>query len=197
MTLQLQWDGGDLHFVWMHDLAPTFGNKLEDLNGVAAALGVEASEIKSTMLPIQEVSAGSRFLYVPLSSRAAVDRAKMNAAAMTTEFGKGGLAKQSVFVFSTESSDDGATVYGRKLGLDGREDPATGSAAGPLGSYLVHHGAVSRDQAARILIRQGVRMGRPSWLHVQIGLSGDEIIDVRVGGSSVFVGDGTIMLRHD
>ena len=121
----------------------------------------------------------------------------LDTTAVSTVFQEAGLRKQSVFLFSTESTGDAATVYGRKLGLDGREDPATGSAAGPLGSYLVHHGVVRAEDAGHILIRQGVRMGRPSWLHVQLRLTGDEITDVRVGGSSVFVGDGTIILPDD
>ena len=118
----------------------------------------------------------------------------LNTTAVSSVLKRAGLPKQSIFIFSTESTEDGATVYGRKLGLDGREDPATGSAAGPLGCYLVHYGVVRSKQADHILIRQGVQMGRPSWLHVQLGMSDNEIIKVRIGGSSVFLGDGTILL---
>jgi trans-2,3-dihydro-3-hydroxyanthranilate isomerase len=197
VIVELEWDGDDLRFAWMHDLAPTFGKTLKDVNSVAVALGVKPPEIKSTLLPLQEVSGGASFLFVPLLSRVAVDRAKLNTTAISKVFKKAGLAKQSVFIFTTESTDDGATVFGRKLGLDGREDPATGSAAGPLGGYLVRYGVVRDKEAGRILIRQGVQMGRPSWLHVRLGLSGNEITEVRIGGSSVFVGDGAIMLPDD
>lgn len=100
-------------------------------------------------------------------------------------------------MFSTESADDGATAYGRNFGLDGQEDPATGSAAGPLGCYLVRHGVARGKETDRILIRQGVQTDRPSWLHVQLGLSGNEITAVRIGGRSVFVGNGTVMLPDD
>jgi trans-2,3-dihydro-3-hydroxyanthranilate isomerase len=195
VIVELEWIGDDLRFAWMHDLAPTFGKTIQDVNSMAVALGIKSSEMKSTLLPLQEVSGGASFLFVPLVSRAAVDRATLNTSVISTVLGKAGLPKQSVFMFSTESADDGATVYGRKLGLDGREDPATGSAAGPLGSYLVRYGVVRGKD--RILIRQGVQMGRPSWLHVQLGLSGNEITEVRIGGSSVFVGDGAIMLPDD
>lgn len=197
VVVELEWDGTHLRFAWMHDVAPTFGKTIRDVNGMAAALGVKSSEIGSTSLPLQEVSGGASFLFVPLTSRAAVDRATLNTTAISSVFETEGISKQSVFIFSTESTDDGATVYGRKLGLDGREDPATGSAAGPLGGYLVRYGVARGAEIDRILIRQGVRMGRPSWLHVQIGMSGDEIAEVRIGGSSVFVGYGAIVLSDD
>jgi trans-2,3-dihydro-3-hydroxyanthranilate isomerase len=197
VIVELEWNGDDLHFAWMHDLAPKFGKTIQDINSIAVALGIEPSELKSTLLPIQEVSGGASFLFIPLTSRAAVDRAILNATAMSAVFEKAGLRKQSVFLFSTESTDDAATAYGRKLGLDGREDPATGSAAGPLGCYLVRYGVARGKETNRILIRQGVQMGRPSWLHVQLALSGNEISNVRVGGSSAFVGEGTIILPDD
>ncbi len=197
VIVELEWSGDDLDFVWMRDQAPTFGKTLLDINSMAKALGLEPSELTSTLLPIQEVSGGASFLFVPLASRAAVDRAMLNATAISKAFEKADLKKQSIFLFSTESADDAATVYGRKLGLDGREDPATGSAAGPLGCYLVRHRVVRGKDAGHILVRQGVRMGRPSWLHVQLRLSGNEITDVRVGGSSIFVGEGTIILEDD
>jgi trans-2,3-dihydro-3-hydroxyanthranilate isomerase len=197
VIVELEWNGDDLHFAWMHDLVPTFGKTIQDINSTAVALGLEPSELKSTLLPIQEVSGGASFLFVPLTSRAAVDRATLNTTAISAVFEKAGLRKQSVFLFSTESTDDAATAYGRKLGIDGREDPATGSAVGPLGCYLFRHGVVRGEESNRILIRQGVQMGRPSWLHVQLALSGNEISNVRVGGSSVFVGDGTIILPDD
>lgn len=197
VIVELEWNGDGLRFAWMHDITPKFGKTLQNVNSMAVALGVKPSELKSTLLPVQEVSGGASFLFIPLTSRAAVDRARLNTSAISTVLQKAGLAKQSVFMFSTEPTDDGATVYGRKLGLDGREDPATGSAAGPLGCYLVRYGVARGKESASILIRQGVQMGRPSWLHVQLGLSGNEITDVRVGGSSVFIGDGTIMLPDD
>ena len=68
------------------------------------------------------------------------------------------------------------------------------AASGPLGSYLVHHGVVSPEEAGRILSRQGVQMGRPSRIHVQIGMNGDQITNVRIGGGSIFVGEGTLIL---
>jgi trans-2,3-dihydro-3-hydroxyanthranilate isomerase len=79
-------------------------------------------------------------------------------------------------------------------GLGITEDPATGSAAGPLGCYLVRHGVVSGEQASRLLMLQGAKMGRPSYMHVSVAASGTEVTSVRVGGESVVVGEGTLYL---
>jgi len=194
VIVELEWEGDRLRFAWMHQLPPKFGKAVEDLDGLAAALGVEPSELRSTGLPVQEVSCGSPFIFVPLASRAAVDKVKVNSIAMAAVLDNAGTPQRSIFVFSSESAQDGATVYSRMVGFGDREDPATGSASGPLGSYLVHHGVVSPAKADSILSRQGVQMGRPSWIYIRIGTDGTEIDEVLVGGSSVYVGEGTVNL---
>jgi trans-2,3-dihydro-3-hydroxyanthranilate isomerase len=73
------------------------------------------------------------------------------------------------------------------------EDPATGSAAGPLGCYLVKHGLVRRDQMNDFVNLQGVAMGRPSRLHMRIASdTHGAITRVQVGGKAVRVGEGVI-----
>ena len=88
------------------------------------------------------------------------------------------------------------TVYSRMIapGFGISEDPATGSATGPLGSYLVHHRVVSREQGRAMLSLQGVAMGRPSRLHISIDSDEDRVTRVRVGGRSVLVGRGEIVI---
>ena len=71
-------------------------------------------------------------------------------------------------------------------------DPATGGASGPLGCYLVRHNVVTGPQAEGMLSMQGVKMGRPSHIHIAIGSSGGAITSVRVGGEAVVVGEGTL-----
>ena len=100
------------------------------------------------------------------------------------------------YVFTTDRADAGdtATTYSRmfapQFGII--EDPATGSASGPLGSYLVHHSVVAPDKARAMVNLQGVKMGRPSWIHVSIDGAPGNISRVRVGGTSVFVAEGTM-----
>ena len=105
------------------------------------------------------------------------------------------IPRRGLFIFSSEPGDDDATVYSRMLGVSGFEDPATGSANGPLGAYLVHHGVVAEKDARDILSRQGVHMGRPSRIYIDIGVDGDAINKVRVGGRTAYVGDATVVLE--
>ncbi len=194
VPVDLEWGESGLRFAWMYQLAPTFGKSIDDVAAVAGALGVEAEDIRGSGLPVQEVSCGATFLFVPMASRAAVDRAALDRAAMGRLLERLEMQRRGVFVFSKEPGGDDATVYSRMLSFGGNEDPATGSASGPLGSYLVHHGVVPREKAREILSRQGVQMARPSRVYISIGHEGDAIKEVRVGGASVFVGEGTIEL---
>jgi PhzF family phenazine biosynthesis protein len=73
------------------------------------------------------------------------------------------------------------------------EDPATGSASGPLGAYLVEHRLVSGAAASRIVSRQGVAMGRASRIHIAIGGEPGAIREVKVGGEAVLVGRGELI----
>jgi len=72
------------------------------------------------------------------------------------------------------------------------EDPATGSAAGPLAVHLARHGKIGFGE--EIEISQGAEIGRPSTLHVRVDGSGDEIERVEVGGSAVVVARGEFRL---
>lgn len=74
------------------------------------------------------------------------------------------------------------------------EDPAIGSAAGPLGAYLVKYGVIAAEPTAEFVDEQGIEMGRPSFLHLRITRDGDEITSVQVGGTCVYVGRGEIKL---
>ena len=78
----------------------------------------------------------------------------------------------------------------RSLGVG--EDPATGGASGPLGSYLVRHSAVTAEEGTSLLNLQGAKLGRPSWIHISIDSGDGNISRVRVGGTSVFVAEGTM-----
>ena len=94
-----------------------------------------------------------------------------------------------------KDAGDGATVYSRMFAPDAGvvEDPATGSACGPLGGYLVRNGVVPLADAQRIVSAQGVKMGRPSRLHVRVEASApSDIARVHVGGIGRRVGEGTI-----
>jgi trans-2,3-dihydro-3-hydroxyanthranilate isomerase len=189
-AVDLEWHNSELTFAWMTQRPPTYGATVDDREGMTSALGIAAEAIPDG-LPVQEISCGLQFLFVPLRSRAAVDACVLDARASANVFSSAGLTARGVVVFSVEPGDDDATVYTRMLGAD-REDPATGSASGPLGCYLRRYGLVPAERAGQIVSRQGVRMGRPSRVHIRITGEADAITDVKVGGASVLVGDGRI-----
>jgi len=194
--VDLDWDGGRPSFAWMTQQRPVFGNAVADVDNAAQAIGVPAEAIRETGLPVQEVSCGVPFVFFPVASRAAVDAAAPDLDAFRALCREAAVDDHAMFVFSREPGPDGATVYSRMFapGLGVAEDPATGAASGPLGCYLVTHGAVAAGQAGKILSRQGVKMGRPSRIHIAIGVDSGGITAVRVGGEAVLVGEGELFL---
>jgi predicted PhzF superfamily epimerase YddE/YHI9 len=109
------------------------------------------------------------------------------------DFAAAGVEDQGLFVFSAEAAGDGA-IYSRMFApvFNILEDPATGIASGPLGSYLVHHGLVSPARARTLVSLQGVAMGRPSRISISIAAEGGTVSGVRVGGTAVLIAQGTL-----
>jgi trans-2,3-dihydro-3-hydroxyanthranilate isomerase len=103
-----------------------------------------------------------------------------------------------IFLFTIAGNEAGGApiAYSRMLApsIGIAEDPATGSASGPLGCYLVHHEVVSSAAASGITSLQGVAMGRPSRIHISIDAEDGGISRVRVGGRAVLVGRGELLI---
>ncbi len=190
----LEWKGDHLRFAWMTQRAPEFGPIVEDRQAVAAALGVRRDDI-SGELPIQQVSCGVPFLFVPMNTRAGVDRAVSEAAPLRRLSDSTGL-DVAIFLFTMEQGQPEATVYSRmfaaQFGI--AEDPATGGASGPLGCYLVRYGLVKDDAAQHILSLQGHAMGRPSRIHIRIDGTREKITKAEIGGESVLVARGELVI---
>lgn len=194
--VSLTWRGSDLTFAWMTQSLPTFSEPIANPAGAAGALGLPQAAVAGTGLPVQVVSCGLPFLFIPLATRRAVDNAASNFEAIDTFFRAARVEASGVFLFSHERGGDKATVYSRMFApeVGVAEDPATGSASGPLGCYLVRHKIVSPARAGAILNLQGVKMGRPSHVHVSIGVEKGDITSVRVGGEAVLAGEGTLYI---
>lgn len=195
----LEWAGDELTFAWMRQPLPAFGPVIEEKHRgeVAAALGIDPGGVTAG-LPIQVVSSGLPVLLVPLETRRAVDAVTFELAGLRPIFARYRLDDLPVFIFSLETGHDDATAYSRMFapafGIP--EDPATGGASGPLGAYLVHHGAVPPEGTAQMVSLQGVKMGRPSRVHISISSSASskdgDITSVQVGGAAVLVAEGTL-----
>lgn len=196
--VSLEWKGPALDFVWMSQPLPSFGPRVDRRDAFAEAIGIARTDLVAA-LPIEVVSSGVPFVFVPLTSRSAVDRVSVTRGALAACLREVGLDEHGVFVFTQDRADGGAdeAVYSRMLapGFGITEDPATGSASGPIGCYLVHHGVVTPEEGAHFVSLQGAAMRRPSRIHISIGQREGRIIEVRVGGRSVLVGRGTLDVR--
>jgi trans-2,3-dihydro-3-hydroxyanthranilate isomerase len=182
---------GEPVFAEMTQPLPAFGPRLADRRLAAAMLSLEEADLEPD-LPLEVVSCGVPFLYVPLRSLDAARRARPRADLIERAAADG--VPPEVFVFTREVVHDGSTVHSRMFapGLGITEDPATGGASGPLGCYLVRYGLVASDCAAEIVSEQGVEMGRPSFVFISIEQEGGQIRAVRVGGQSHHMGEGFI-----
>ena len=195
VPVTLTWTNDDLAFVWMTQRLPQFGAVVTDRAAAAAALSLPVSALSGS-LPVQTVSCGVPFVFVPIATRSDVDRAMANRPALDALIAAAGEGAHGVFLFSPEAGADGATAYSRMFApaIGVEEDPATGIASGPLGCYLVRHRLVAGEKAGAMLSLQGVKMGRPSHVHISIAVENGDITVVRVGGKSVLAGEGTLYI---
>jgi trans-2,3-dihydro-3-hydroxyanthranilate isomerase len=192
--VELGWTGTELSFAWMDQRLPDVREPAVTVDQVLRAAGVDHAAHADAGLPIQEISCGVPFILLPLASRAAVDAALPDVAALGAIRSAFGGDHIGIYVFTTEPSGDDVTAYSRMFGagLGIGEDPATGSACGPLGCYLVQHGVVS-GETAKMVSWQGVAMGRPSRIHIAITQERGVIQRVQVGGRAVLVARGRLL----
>jgi trans-2,3-dihydro-3-hydroxyanthranilate isomerase len=171
-------------FVQMEQPLPTFTGTTVMRKTAAEALGIAIEEVRSDV-PIQMGSSGLPYLFVPLANLKAVRRARRPAA-----------LDANVYVFAMSGERPGSQVHGRMFdqGLGIGEDPATGSAQGPLGAYIVAHELVQVAPTTRIRSEQGFELGRPSLLEIEVDRAGAAITAVRVGGRCVPMGGGWLEL---
>ncbi len=152
----------------------------ERTDELLAAIGVERSE-----LPVELYRNGPLFVYVMLPTFDDVAGLEPDLRALMT-FGEVGV---NCFAYD----DDGhvkTRMFAPALGV--AEDPATGSAAGPLAVHLVRHGLAAFGE--QLQIRQGEEIARPSVLHARVEGSDERIDRVLVGGSAVLVARGEYRL---
>ena len=76
--VDIDWDGGRPAFAWMTQQRPVFGAVVADVDAAAHAIGVDAAAVRSALMPVQEVSCGVPFVFIPLATRADVDAASPN-----------------------------------------------------------------------------------------------------------------------
>ena len=174
------------NFAWMTQLPVEFGRVFEDRGLIARAIGLEPDDLGSD-LPVQTVTTGLLWTIVPVRDAERLSRAQRDGRALEQAVAASG--DEGLYLFAV--TDEGATARMFDAGHGIGEDPATGSAAGPLGAYLAEHGLAGMPGS--IVVRQGERVGRPSELHVEVRDEGGRW-RVRVGGGVHVVGSGSFRL---
>ncbi len=193
--VELHTHRGEILRVVMSQPKPQFLNQVEGVQAVfdvAKALGVSKNAITEAKWPIQVVSTGLPVMIVPVRTLTAVRSIMPDVSAVNRlceRYGANGM-----MVFTTMTVDEAATVHTRMFAppVGVLEDPATGSASGALGAYLVHHGVVEVAPMTEIVAEQGYEIERPSRILIQVESDDDAIQEVKVGGQVVMVAEGVL-----
>src|SRR5579863_4261686 len=182
-------------FVWMAHREAEFGAKRRDHGRIAKALGINASDIRDD-LPIQIVSTGFPFVMVPIRTLDALAKCTSNAGPIGALFEPAEWAPL-IYMFVVVANESGefsvrARMFAPHDGI--AEDPATGSAAAPFGAYAATYGLINPAPKASFMINQGVEMGRPSEIHVEVARKDNGAFGIRIGGRCAIVGEGAMFL---
>lgn len=163
----------------------------EEIWKLAEGLGLKISDLRED-LPVQVVSTGIKTLDVPVVSLEALSRIKVNPQILSEIYLPFGAIGCYIFAFETieETSEIHARFFAPADNIP--EDPATGSAAGSLSGYLVHHGAIA---AGKFTIEQGDFMNRPSRIFADVTGQKGNVERVKIGGRSTLVAKGEIFLE--
>ena len=171
--------------IQMQQPLPTFSPEFTDRQLAAELLSLTAADLADT--PVQEVSTGVPFLFIPIKNMRAIKRIKFRTDIWEQKLKQYG----QFFVFTLETTYPTSTVHSRMFGpsMNIAEDAASGAPSGPLGCYLVKYG-LAQGNPAKITSEQGLEMGRPSYIHIEIGQANGAINFVGVGGECVYLGEG-------
>jgi len=177
---------------WMTHPPLTFGEVMSERGRIAESIGLHESDLVSDV-PLQVASTGNEFLFMALKDRESVDAAVSDKTRMRMAYD--GRDALPIFLFA---ADGAGRLYSRMfapdiIGVD--EDPATGSASGPLGAFAVKYGLVPHAPHVTITSEQGTKMGRRSIIHIRLEYGADREIPTRieVGGAVMPVVMGTLV----
>ena len=173
VPIALERDGDRLVFGRMRQPIPTW-EPYERAGELLAALGAEGSQ-----LPVELYRNGPAHVYVQLASEEAVAALRPDLAALAE-------LQVGANCFAGRGRSWKTRMFYPSVGVP--EDPATGSAAGPLAVHLARHGRIGFGE--QIEIRQGAEIGRPSVLYATVTGEGDRIGSVEVGGTALIVAEG-------
>jgi trans-2,3-dihydro-3-hydroxyanthranilate isomerase len=182
------------NFVKMHQAKPEFLAKFQDTMAMAEIMGISA-DLLLEKYPIQFVSTGFPFLIIPLSSLEAIRAINLDIKLLLNTLE--GFPSQELLFFTPNTVYPDSHVHVRMFAPSAGvpEDPATGSAAGPLGGYLEKYQVLSNHpRGTSFVLEQGYEINRPSKLIVQCSYEKDEITEAIVGGEVKLTVEGKFFL---
>src|SRR5213593_4624077 len=185
--IELYVHNGDTHRVIMSQPKPQFLGAVEsakDLFEVATVLRLSKEQITGTKLPV---------MIVPVRTLTAVRSIVPDIVAINDLCARYGV--NGIMVFTTITVEQMSSVHTRMFAppIGVTEDPATGSASGALGAYLVQNGVVEVGPTTEIVAEQGYEVDRPSRILIQVESDDDSIQQVKVGGQVVMVMEGRLI----
>jgi trans-2,3-dihydro-3-hydroxyanthranilate isomerase len=169
---------------------PTYLGEAPAADALAEALGLSPSDIGFNRHRPSRHGAGPDFTFVPVASREALDRARVDESGLARLYPEGADA---LYLYAVDPEGIGlqyqARMFAPRLGV--REDPATGSAAAAFAGVLMQFEPLG-DGTHDVLIRQGVAMGRPSAIDLQVVIADGALRSAEIGGGAVLVAEGTL-----
>ena len=182
VPVRVEREGAKVVFGWMTQPVPSV-TPFEALDELWAALGIAGS-----LLPVELYDLGPRHLYVAAESRDMVATLSPDFAALAR------LGDVGINVFAGEGTNYKTRLFAPAHGVN--EDPATGSAAGPLALHLARHGRIAVGD--EICIEQGAELLRPSRLYARLVVGPEpglqHVTGIDVGGSAIILGRGELQV---
>jgi len=183
LPVEIRFKDGRPQRVTMTQKQASFKPSKIDKRKLTAALGLSTKDLHSKLEP-EFVSTGIFNLMVPLKSRSALANIQMNMVELSRLLGK-----QAALAYCFTAGSNHTVQARGMMPWELYEDAATGSAAGSLGAYLVRHGKLGAGHTLHVA--QGVEMGRPSDIEVEVTQTGKKLTP-RVSGAAVKVFEGVI-----
>jgi trans-2,3-dihydro-3-hydroxyanthranilate isomerase len=164
---------GDRPLIWLKTPPIQFG-RTYDRSACARALGLDPADLLD--IAPQLASAGNPNIFIAARDKGAVDRAWLDMSGLRS-IHPAAEGPACVFVFAPIAEGAYSRMFAPEHGVI--EDPATGSATGPLAAFMLRNGLTPPDKGSRFISEQGTKMGRRSFLHVLVhGENGRDGIEV-------------------
>ncbi len=178
--------------ITMQQYNPRISAPFEDRDAIAKLLSLRENQLVSD-LPIQILDCGVPYMMVPVKDLKSVESIKFRLDVYDDLYQEHRIPFTLAYTLETVhlQNDVHCRMFAPEAGV--LEDPATGSAHGPLGGYLAIHEILGAGDI-QFVSEQGYELGRPSQLNVAIQKNGDQISKVLVGGRCVPVGEGVLRI---